>query len=125
MKMGGTESVGSAAGGAGRSEDAPDIAGMVESIVGCKWSLHVLEQVRRGVNRPGAMVRSAEGLTTKVLSERLGKMVKFGILRKVSYPEVPPRVEYFLTPLGERFTAILDEIERLKRDVARGEVDAR
>ena len=117
--------MGSAAGGAGRSEDAPDIAGMVESIVGCKWSLHVLEQVRRGVNRPGAMVRSAEGLTTKVLSERLGKMLRFGILRKVSYPEVPPRVEYFLTPLGERFTAILDEIERLKRDVARGEVDAR
>lgn len=125
MKTGEKKSVGSAPADAGMDADAPDIAGMVESIVGCKWSLHVLEQVRRGVNRPGAMVRSAEGLTTKVLSERLGKMLRFGILRKVSYPEVPPRVEYFLTPLGERFTAILDEIERLKRDVARGEVDAR
>ncbi len=125
MKTGEKKSVGSAPADAGMDADAPDIAGMVESIVGCKWSLHVLEQVRRGVNRPGAMARSAEGLTTKVLSERLGKMLRFGILRKVSYPEVPPRVEYFLTPLGERFTAILDEIERLKRDVARGEIDAR
>jgi DNA-binding HxlR family transcriptional regulator len=104
---------------------APDIAGMVESIVGCKWSVHVLEQVRRGVNRPGALVRTTEGLTTKVLNERLAKMLRFGILHKVSYPEIPPRVEYHLTPLGERFTAILDEVERLKGDVARGDVPDR
>lgn len=94
---------------------------MVESIVGCKWSLHVLAQVRAGVNRPGALVRTAEGLTTKVLNERLAKMVRFGIFEKVVYPEVPPRVEYRITEFGSRFLRIIDEVERLERELGAGE----
>lgn len=105
----------------GRAPDAgPDVGAMVESIVGCKWSLHVLEQVRRGVNRPGALQRSAAGLTSKVLSERLDKMVRFGILSRKSFPEIPPRVEYHFTAFGARFLTILDEIASLKADAARG-----
>lgn len=94
------------------------VAGMVESIVGCKWSLHVLACIRRGVNRPGAIERSTPGLSAKVLAERLDKLVRFGIAVKRSFPEVPPRVEYTLTPFGERFAAIIDEVERLQRDIA-------
>lgn len=94
------------------------VSEMVESIVGCKWSLHVLAQIRRGVHRPGALARSAEGLTTKVLNERLAKMTRFGILERIAYPEVPPRVEYRLTEFGKKFTGLLDEVERLQRDVA-------
>jgi len=47
------------------------VAGMVESIIGCKWSLSVLQMVQQGINRPGAMERAINGLTTKVLNERL------------------------------------------------------
>lgn len=108
--------------GAAEAPSAPDVGAMVESIVGCKWSLHVLAEIRRGVNRPGALVRTADGLTTKVLNERLAKMVRFGILEKLAYAEVPPRVEYRLTPFGERFVTILDAIERLARDVGAGKV---
>lgn len=93
---------------------------MVESIIGCKWSLHVLAQIRAGVNRPGVLARSASGLTTKVLNERLEKMLRFGIITRHAYPEVPPRVEYTLTPFGERFAEILDAVERLKHDAATG-----
>lgn len=89
---------------------------MVESIVGCKWSLQVLALVRGGINRPGAMQRSVEGLSTKVLNERLNKMLRFGILEKTVYPEVPPRVEYSLTPFGRRFVAVLDAIEQLEKE---------
>lgn len=99
------------------SPDGHRVHEMVESIVGCKWSLHVLSQVRAGVNRPGALVRNNEGLTTKVLNERLTKLVRFGIFEKVSYPEVPPRVEYKLTAFGEKFTRIIDEVERLEREL--------
>lgn len=99
----------------------PSVSEMVESIVGCKWSLHVLAQVRRGVTRPGALVRTHERLTTKVLNERLKKMVRFNILERRMYPEIPPRVEYKLTAFGKRFVSILDQIEKLQRDVtARG-----
>ncbi len=91
------------------------VSEMVESIVGCKWSLGVLALVRRGVCRPGAMEREVEGLTTKVLNERLKKMMRFGILEKISYPEVPPRVEYRLTKFGQRFQTILDALDRLEK----------
>jgi DNA-binding HxlR family transcriptional regulator len=98
----------------------PPVARMVENIIRCKWSLSVLELVKKGINRPGAMERAVEGLTTKVLNERLRKLVRFGILSKRSYPEVPPRVEYELTDFGRRFLKILDAIEELQVDVNRG-----
>lgn len=60
------------------------ITEIVENVVGCKWTLHVLAQVRGGVTRPGRLVRTAEGLTTKVLNERLAKLVRYGVLEKVS-----------------------------------------
>ncbi len=90
---------------------------MVESIVGCKWSLHVLACVRNGINRPGAMEKAAPGLTAKVLSERLDKMIRFGILEKESFPEVPPRVEYRFTEFGTRFLRIIDEVEAMEREL--------
>lgn len=93
---------------------------MVEDIVGCKWSLVVLQAVRDGTNRPGAIQRSIEGLSTKVLNERLSKMTRYGILRKDSYAELPPRVEYRLTPFGERFVLILDQITALDAEISAG-----
>lgn len=95
------------------------VAGMVESIVGCKWSLTVLGLVRRGVNRPGAMEHAVPGLTAKVLNERLRKLVRCGILARTAYPELPPRVEYTLTGFGQRFLGLLDDIENLQRDLDR------
>ena len=97
----------------------PTVAHMVEEVVGCKWAVRLLALVRRGVCRPGAMERALDGLTTKVLNERLAKMVRFGILEKRSYPEVPPRVEYALTEFGERFVVILDAIEDLQKHADR------
>lgn len=92
----------------------PSVAEMVENIVGCKWSLRVLALVREGVNRPGAMEHAVAGLTAKVLNERLKKLTRYGILDKTVYPESPPRVEYRLTAFGERFSALLDQIDQLE-----------
>ncbi len=92
-------------------------AEMVENCLGCKWTVHVLGQIRKGVRRPGELARSANGLTTKVLNERLHKLMRFGVLERKSYPEIPPRVEYALTPLGRRFIKLLDEIDKLQREI--------
>jgi len=92
------------------------VAHIVENCVGCKWTLHILGQVRAGVCRPGQLERSAEGLTAKVLSERLGKLVRYGILEKQSFLEVPPRVEYRLTEFGQRLLSIFDQIEQLQQE---------
>lgn len=95
-------------------------ARMVETIYGCKWSLTVYQLLAGGINRPGEMVRSVDGLTTKVLNECLKRNVEFGILDRIAYPEVPPRVEYTVTPFGEKFIAILDQLEALQEDIDRG-----
>ena len=90
---------------------------MVEAIFGCKWSLTVYQLLADGINRPGEMVRRVEGLTTKVLNECLRKNMKFGIIKRIPYDESPPRVEYMVTPFGTKFIRILDELEKLQREI--------
>ena len=90
---------------------------MVETIYGCKWSLTVYQLLASGINRPGEMVRSVEGLTTKVLNECLRKNMDFGIIERIAYNEVPPRVEYVVTPFGIKFTRILGELEKLQDEI--------
>jgi len=85
-----------------------------EKCLGCKWTLHVLARIREGIVRPGQLERTAEGLTTKVLNERLTKLTRFGILRREAFAEVPPRVEYRLTEFGKEFVAIVDQIKELQ-----------
>ena len=92
---------------------------MVETIYGCKWSLTVYQLLAAGIDRPGEMVRSVEGLTTKVLNDCLRRNVEFGILERIAYNEVPPRVEYKVTPFGEKFVRVLDEIEKLQAEIDR------
>jgi len=92
-------------------------AAMLEYIVGCKWSIRILTLIRQGVDRPGAITRSINGLTTKVQNDCLSKMVGFGILERVAYPEVPPRVEYKLTIFGQQFATILDAVAELQREL--------
>ena len=92
-------------------------ARMLESIYGCKWSLTVYQLLTNGISRPGEMVRNVEGLTTKVLNECLRKNIQFGILERISYNEVPPRVEYKVTKFGSKFMRVLDELETLQSEI--------
>jgi DNA-binding HxlR family transcriptional regulator len=97
---------------------------MAEDILGCKWSSTVLQMVRQGICRPGLMERSVDGLTTKVLNERLRKLTRYGILQRHAYPEIPPRVEYSLTIFGEKFVSILDQLVELNDELpASGTID--
>ena len=92
---------------------------MVEDIAGCKWSLAVIGAVRRGVCRSGTLEHSIDGLSKKVLNERLAELARFGTLHKHSYAEMPPRVDCRITPFGEKLCVLLDGIEALQRDLRR------
>jgi DNA-binding HxlR family transcriptional regulator len=98
--------------------DVPDVAECVEAVFGCKWSIRILTLIRRGVRRPGEIERSLPGLTTKVQQHYFRRMGSLGILRREVYAEVPPRVEYSLTPFGERFVPLLEQIERFQSELA-------
>ena len=85
----------------------------LEQVVGCKWSVSVLIAVRGGINRPGALERSIEGISKKVLSERLRKLTNYGLLEKRNFAEIPPRTEYLLTPKGDKLVEIIGQIHEL------------
>ena len=89
-------------------------AAMTESVFACKWSARILNLIRQGVKRPGAITRTLDGLTTKVLNECLRRLMDFGLVERTPFPEIPPHVEYNLTGLGERFVTILDAVEELQ-----------
>lgn len=94
------------------------VATMVESIVGCKWSLRLLQHLADGCSRPSALLRTCPGLSAKVMNERLRKKLRFGILERTVSGEKPPvEVNYVLTPFGRRFLVILDEVRRLQEAV--------
>ncbi|MBM5572489.1 MULTISPECIES: winged helix-turn-helix transcriptional regulator [Deefgea] len=99
-------------------QSAPErSARMVENICGCKWSLTVYKLLAHQINRPGEMVRKVEGLSTKVLNECLRRNIEYGIIERTAFNEVPPRVEYRLTPFGEKFIHILAELEKLQAEM--------
>src|SRR5690606_36349979 len=102
------------------AESVP-VARIVEEVVGCKWSVSLLEACADGHRRPSALLRACPGLTAKVMNERLRKMIRFGILQRTVCGEKPPvEVEYLLTPFGQRFMDIVAEVRRLQDDVDRG-----
>ncbi len=98
-----------------KASTSQQAARMVETIVGCKWSLTVYQLLEHGINRPGEMVRCVEGLSTKVLNDCLRKNISFGIIDKQTYLDTPVRVEYSLTEFGRQFINILDGVEKLQK----------
>lgn len=98
-----------------------DVAAVVENVVGCKWSVRLLQLCAEDHRRPSAFLRACPGLSAKVMNERLRKMTGLGILKRTVFGEKPPvEVEYRLTPFGCRFMRILEEVRRLQDAVDRG-----
>ena len=85
----------------------------LEEVIGCKWSVSVLLAIEAGINRPGMLERHIDGISAKVLSERLRKLTVYGLLEKHSFAEIPPRTEYTLTVLGKKLVSIIQQIHEL------------
>ena len=90
---------------------------LLEDVIGCRWTISVLRAVAAGVNRPGALERHIDGISTKVLSDRLRKFARAGVFERVQFPEIPPRVEYRMTSLGKKFARLLKEVEKLQKEL--------
>jgi DNA-binding HxlR family transcriptional regulator len=68
--------------------------------VGDKWSVLVVICLSEGTQRFSALRRRIEGISQRMLTETLRQLERDGIVRRTVYAEVPPRVEYALTPMG-------------------------
>ncbi len=77
-------------------------------LIGDKWKVLILRDLRSGTKRFGELKKSVTGISQKVLTSNLRAMEEDGLLTREVFPEVPPRVEYTLTPLGQSMSPILD-----------------
>ena len=74
-----------------------------------KWKMRILFMV--GTLRYGELRRLLDGVTHKMLSNQLKELAADGLVERIDYGEVPPRVDYRLTPNGEALMPIFDDIQ--------------
>lgn len=90
-------------------EELPDcpVATTVQ-LIGNKWKLLIIQKLLVRPWRFNELHKNLEGISQKVLTDSLRQMEADGIITRTVYPEVPPRVEYALSSLGESMRPILD-----------------
>ena len=81
-------------------------------LIGSKWKLLILRNLFMRPWRFNELRKDLEGISQKVLTDSLRAMEEDGIITRTVYAEVPPRVEYALSPLGESMKPILDAMEQ-------------
>ncbi|MHB8845011.1 MAG: winged helix-turn-helix transcriptional regulator [Nitrospirota bacterium] len=82
------------------------------SMLGSKWKLLILRELFKGMRRFGELARSVPGISQKMLTQQLRQMEEDGLVSRKIYPEVPPRVEYSLTGIGESLKPVLDAMHK-------------
>lgn len=78
------------------------------SLIGNKWKVLIIRELLTGTKRFGELKKSVGNVSQKVLTAQLRSMEECGLLIRTVYAEVPPRVEYSLTDLGQSLKPVLD-----------------
>lgn len=81
------------------------------SLIGSKWKLLILRNLLARPWRFNELKKNLEGISQKVLTDSLRSMEKDGLITRTVYAEVPPRVEYALSELGESMRPIIRAME--------------
>ena len=81
-------------------------------LIGSKWKLLIMRDLMARPWRFNELKKDLEGISQKVLTDSLRSMEADGIVTRTVYPEVPPRVEYALSELGESMRPIIAAMER-------------
>lgn len=85
------------------------LAGCME-IIGNKWTALILRDLAKGPQRFGELEKSIHGMSPRTLSQRLDDLEQHNIVSKKSFAEVPPRIEYTLTPKGQDLVPVLKQM---------------
>jgi len=91
-------------------EEPTDI---LADVLGCKWTLGILRELEGGARRPSELRRALAGISDKVLTERLRKLERFGLVRREERGTVPPHVTYELSRRGKQLRPILASLRKL------------
>lgn len=81
------------------------------TLIGDKWKVLILRDLLPGTKRFGELKKSIGSVSQKVLTAQLRAMEASGLVNRTVYAEVPPRVEYSLTELGQSLKPVLDALQ--------------
>ena len=90
-------------------ESCPVTATM--GVIGGKWKILIIFMIYNEINRFGKIGMVLKGISKQMLTTQLRELENDGIIRRVIYPEIPPRVEYFLTEKGNSLLPIIDSMK--------------
>ena len=95
-----------------KKEELPDCpVATTVSLIGSKWKLLIMRNLLVRPWRFNELQKNLEGISQKVLTDSLRSMEEDGIITRTVFPEVPPRVEYALSELGESMHPIIKSME--------------
>ena len=80
---------------------------VTKEVLGGKWKANLIYGISEGIRRPSDLQRAIPGATKRVLNQQLKELEEFNILTKKIYHQLPPKVEYSLTKLGETLMPII------------------
>ena len=81
-------------------------------LIGGKWAVLILCSLQAGPVRTGDLMRGIGGVSQKMLSQTLRDLRENGLVERISYHEVPPRVDYRLTALGRSLSEVVRALEQ-------------
>ncbi|MCX5398818.1 helix-turn-helix domain-containing protein [Streptomyces sp. NBC_00102] len=98
-------------------EDVPEECAVefAMEMLGGRWKLAVLKQLVSGTHRFGELRHALQGVTPRMLTRQLRELEADGLVTRTVYAEVPPRVEYALTEVGQSLESITDELDKWGR----------
>jgi len=91
-----------------QADERRDAVAAAIDIIGAKWTGLLIYDLAAGVRRFRELEHSCAGISSRTLAERLRALERAGIIRRHSYPESPPRVEYELTAKGRDLLPVVD-----------------
>lgn len=80
---------------------------LVKEVIYGKWKIHLIHFIAEGNKRPGQLQKKIPRATRRVLNVQLNELERHGVISKKIYAELPPKVEYSLTSLGESLLPIV------------------
>lgn len=81
------------------------------AVIGGKWKILIIHLINNDINRFGKLSMILKDISKQMLTTQLRDLEKDGILQRIIYPEIPPRVEYFLTQKGKDLIPVLDALK--------------
>lgn len=81
-------------------------------VIGGKWKTYILYELDRGTRRTSELHRLFPDASPRVINQQLKELERHGMIKKTIYPELPPRVEYFITEDGRSLMPIIHMLEQ-------------